>query len=61
MRVKKKGESRSLCLSPLEGLKVLDGELFRRIEKLEVVTRAIIHLIQLGAKPYAISTSELYA
>jgi len=42
--MKRKGESRSPCLSPLEGIKVLKGEPFTKIEKLEEVTRAMTHL-----------------
>jgi len=34
MRIKRKGERGSPYLRPLEGLKVLDGEPFTRIEKL---------------------------
>jgi len=33
MRIKRKGESGSPSLSPLKGLKVLDGEPLNRIEK----------------------------
>jgi len=60
MRIKGKGEREYPCLRPLEGLKVLDGEPLSNIEKLVVVTRAIIHIIQLYLKPYAISTSLMY-
>lgn len=51
MRTKRKGESRSPCLRPLEGIKVLVGELLRRMEKLAMDTRDITHLIQLWSKP----------
>jgi len=44
MRMKRKGESGSPCLRPLEGRKFLDGETLNRIEKLEEVTRAKTHL-----------------
>lgn len=48
MRLKRKGESGFPCLSPLKGLKVLDGEPFSKIEKLEVVTRTITILSSYG-------------
>jgi len=44
MRMKRKGESWSPCLRPLEGIRISEGEPFTKIEKLEVVTRAITHL-----------------
>jgi len=47
MRMKRKGESGSPCLRPLEGVKFLEGEPLTKIEKLEEVTRAITHLTQL--------------
>jgi len=47
MRMKRKGESRSPCLSPLEGRKISEREPLTKIEKLEEVTRAMTHLIQL--------------
>jgi len=47
MRIKRKGESGSPCLRPLEGVKVLEGEPLTRIEKLEEATRAMTHLTQL--------------
>jgi len=56
MRIKRKGERGSPYLRPLVGLKGLDGEPFNRIEKIEVVTRAITHLTQLWSNPYAIRT-----
>jgi len=45
MRIKRKGESGSPCLRPMEGVKISEGEPFTRIEKLGEVTKAITHLI----------------
>ena len=45
MGTKRKGEGRSPCVRPLEGIKVLEGETLSRIEKLAVDTRAITHPI----------------
>jgi len=47
MRMKRKGESGSPCLRPLEGRKISEGEPLTNIEKLEEVTRAMTHLTQL--------------
>jgi len=47
MSIKRKGESGSPYLRPLEGVKIFEGEPFNRIEKLEEVTKAITHLTQL--------------
>jgi len=44
MRMKRKGESGSPRLRPLEGIKVSDGKPLTKIEKLEEVTRAMTHL-----------------
>lgn len=45
MNMKRKGESGSPCLSPLEERKISEGEPLIKIEKLEEVTRAMTHLI----------------
>jgi len=42
--MKRKGESGPPCLRPLEGRNVSEGEPLTKIEKLEEVTRAKIHL-----------------
>ena len=47
MRMKRKVESGSPYLSPLEGRKISEGEPLIKIEKLEEVTRAMTHLTQL--------------
>jgi len=47
MRMKRKGESGSPFVRPLEGIKVFEGEPLTRIEKMEEVTRAMTHLTQL--------------
>jgi len=54
MKMKRKGESGSPCLRPLEGIKVSEGEPSTKIEKLEEVTRAMTHLTQLCSDPKAI-------
>jgi len=45
--MKRKGESRSPCLRPLEGLKISKGEPLTKIEKLEEVTSAMTYLTKL--------------
>jgi len=47
MRMKRKGDSGSPYLRPLEGVKILEGEPLTNIEKLEEVTSPITHLTQL--------------
>jgi len=47
MRMKRKAESGSPYLRPLEGIKVLEREPLTNIEKLEEVTKAMTHLTQL--------------
>jgi len=47
MRMKRKGESGSPYLRPLEGRKISEGEPFTKIEKLDEVTRPMTHLTQL--------------
>jgi len=53
MSIKRKGESGSPCLRPLEGVKISEGKPFTRIEKLVEVTKAIIHPIQSWSDPKA--------
>jgi len=45
--MKRNGESGSPSLRPLEGMRILEGDPFTNIQKLEEVTRAIAHLTQL--------------
>jgi len=47
MRMKRRGESGSPYLRPLEGIKVSEREPLTKIEKLEEVTTTITHLTQL--------------
>jgi len=47
MRMKRKGESGSPYLRPLEGRRISEGDPLTKIEDLEEVTRATTHLIQL--------------
>jgi len=51
MRTKRKGESGSPYLRPLEGVKRLEGAPLSSMEKLVLVTSSIPYLILLWLKP----------
>lgn len=57
MRMKRNGGRGSPCVRPLDVLKVLDGEPFRRIEQLVVVTSSMTLFIYLWSKPKALRIS----
>jgi hypothetical protein len=60
MMTKRKGESGSPCLMPLEGAKVLEGTPFTKMEKKVEEVRFRTQLTQSSLKPKATRRERIY-